>query len=452
MDYKGRKCLVLGMARSGIDAAALLEKAGAVVSVCDRKKLEDFNGSLDGVIAGGAAPLLGRDDTGVLDGMDEVVVSPGVPLTNPILQEAFKRNIPVTGEIELSYRLSKGLLIGIIGTNGKTTTTTLTGEIMKLAGKTTYVVGNIGDPFAGVAWDTADDSVTVCELSSFQMETVSTFRPAVSAVLNITEDHLNRHGTMENYVRQKEHVFMNQTGSDGVVLNWDDPVTRDMANRVNCRVIWFSRKEIPAFGAFILNGNVVYGTVEDYTVLCAADEVFIPGPHNLENALAATAITMYAGIDPAVIAHALKTFKGVEHRIETVRTVNGVTWINDSKGTNVDSTLKAIDTMKSPTVLILGGSEKNSDFKPLAERIKTGPISYCILIGDTGMRIAEALDEVGYTAYKYMDHDFEAALKECANLAEPGGNVLLSPACASFDMFTCFEHRGEEFKRIVLAM
>jgi UDP-N-acetylmuramoylalanine--D-glutamate ligase len=323
------------------------------------------------------------------------------------------------------------------------------GEIFKNAGRRTFVVGNIGTPYSGAAGEMKPGDVTVCEISSFMMETSRDFHPAICAVLNISEDHLNRHGTMEKYISLKERIFEKCTGDDVVVLNWDDPITKEMASRVKCKVAWFSSRNPVPFGAFVQSGNIVYGTPQDNKIVCAADEVYIPGEHNLKNALAATAMAMAAGIPAPVIRHTLRSFKGVEHRIEFVRELDGVRFINDSKGTNVDSSIQAVRAMNRPTVLILGGYDKHTDFTPLCQEIVKCPISRVVLIGDTAGQCEETLEKVGYHGWVHCGYDFKAAVEKAFELANPGGNVLLSPSCASFDMFKDYEERGRVFKDIV---
>ena len=445
-----QKAMVLGMARSGIAAAKLLLLRGAEVWVCDTKKREDFNGALDELEKGGAHLLLNeKHPEEHLAGLDLLVVSPGVPVEHPAIEKAKALGVEVVGEIEYAYRESTGLLLAVTGTNGKTTTVTLLGEIFKNAGRTTHVVGNIGTPYSGAVPEMRPGDVTVCEISSFMMETSSRFHPAVSAVLNISEDHMNRHHTMARYIALKERIFENSGVNDFVVLNWDDPVTREMAQRAKCQVVWFSSREEVPFGAFVRDGSVVFGTPAECSVICRADEITIPGEHNLRNALAATAMATVAGIPAAVIRHTLRTFQGVEHRIEFVRELDGVRFINDSKGTNVDSTIQAVRAMKRPTVLILGGYDKHCDFTPLVEVIQENPIERIVLIGATANQIAQTLDKCGYTAYEHCGTDFEKAVRRSFELAEEGGNVLFSPSCASFDMFTDYEARGRIFKEIV---
>ncbi len=450
---KDKKVLVFGMARSGIAAAKLLLQRGAKVTICDSKAEADFDGALDELKANGATLLLGEahpEDR--VEGMDALVVSPGIPVEHPAVERAKALGVEVMGEVEYAYREATGLLVAITGTNGKTTTTSLLGEMFKNAGKRTFVVGNIGTPYSGAAGQTRPGDVTVCEISSFMMETSSKFHPAICAVLNISEDHLNRHGTMEKYIALKERIFENCVGDDWVVLNWDDPVTRDMAGRVKCRVGWFSsRNEVP-FGAFVKDGVIAYGTAHDFKPICPAAELYIPGEHNLKNALAATAMAMAAGVPAPVIRHTLKTFKGVEHRIEFVRELDGVRFIDDTKGTNVQSTIQAVRAMDRPTVLILGGYDKHTDFTPLCEEILKCPIARIVLIGDTAKQFEQTLEKVGYHAWTHAGYDFKKAIDMAFEQANPGGNVLLSPCCASFDMFHNAEERGEMFKEIVNAM
>ena len=448
-----KKAMVLGMARSGIACAKLLLLRGAEVIVCDSKAEAEFGGKLDELKAAGATFQLGeKHPEDHLEGLDQLIVSPGIPVDHPAIVRAKALGVEVMGEIEYAYRESTGLLIAITGTNGKTTTTTLVGEIFKNAGRTTHVVGNIGTPYSGAVPEMKPEDVTVCEISSFMMETSKEFHPAICAVLNISEDHLNRHGTMEVYIGLKERIFENSGADDTVVLNWDDPVTRDMANRAHCKVSWFSSHNVPPFGAFVVDGVIVYGTPDRNVSICKASEVFIPGDHNLQNALAAVAMTMAAGIEPAIIAHTLKTFKGVEHRIEFVRELDGVRFINDSKGTNVDSTIQAVRAMDRPTVLILGGSPKKTNYVPLGEEILKTPIVHIVLIGETAKEIQKALDVVGYRDYIHAGYDFKRAVALAREICPRGGNVLLSPACASFDMFDDYEARGRIFKGIVNAM
>ena len=447
---KVNRAMVLGMARSGIAAARLLLLRGASVVACDAKPREAFAGALDELEREGAQLLLGEPHPeDHLEGLDLLVVSPGIRIEHPAIVRAGELGIEVVGEVEYAYRESTGLLLAVTGTNGKTTTTKLAGDIFRNAGRTTWVVGNIGAPYSAAVPKMRPGDVTVCEISSFMMETASQFHPAVAAVLNISEDHMDRHKTMERYIALKERVFMNCGEDDFVVLNYDDPITKDMASRVRGRVVWFSSRNPVPYGAFVSDGKVVFGEADAFKPVCEVEEIAIPGEHNLKNALAATAMASVCGVPAPVIRHTLRTFQGVEHRIEFVRELDGVRFINDSKGTNVDSTIQAVRAMRKPTVLILGGYDKHCDFTPLVEEIKKCPISHIVLIGATAEQIAQTLDRCGYPAYERCGTDFEAAVRRAFELAEVGGNVLLSPSCASFDMFSDYEERGRVFKEIV---
>lgn len=349
----------------------------------------------------------------------------------------------------MASRLAKGTLVAVTGTNGKTTTVSLLGAIFREAGKIAHVAGNIGYPLSAAVMDSRYDDVLVAEVSSFQLETTETFHPLTAAVLNVTEDHLNRHGTMEVYTGLKKHIFDGQTAQDFAVLNYEDAACRRMAEQVKSRVLFFSRlHEVPQ-GAFVRDGQIVVRIGSEEKTVCSPEEIRIPGPHNLENALAATAIAFSRGVPAPVIRHALRTFPGVEHRIEFVRELDGVRFINDSKGTNVDSTIQAVRAMDRPTVLILGGYDKHTDFTPLCEEILRCPISRIVLIGDTAKQLENTLEKVGFHEWTHAGYDFKKAIGLAFSLANPGGNVLLSPGCASFDMFTDYEARGRIFKDIV---
>lgn len=452
-EVKGKRVLVCGMARSGIAAAKLLCELGAIVTISDLKKEEQFGKELDALRGGSCRFALGEAPDAYIAENDIMVISPGIAWTKPFVQSAVAQGLLVIGELELGARLTQGEMAAITGTNGKTTTTTLVGELFRASGKTTHVVGNIGYPITATAGISTADDVTVAEVSSYQCESISEFHPRVGAVLNITEDHIVRHGSMEVYIAMKRRIFDRQTAEDYAVFNWDDMTCREMAKGLAAKIVWFSRKEAVENGAYVEDGNIVFALNGNKMIVCKLEEVYIPGPHNLENALAAVAITGCMGVRADVMKQVLMTFKGVEHRIETVRTLDEITWINDSKGTNVDSTQKAIATMNKPTVLILGGSDKKVSFAPLAETIKDAPqITHCVLIGETAEQIRAALDAVGYTAYSMTGYDFDACLAKCRELATAGGNVLLSPACASFDMFKDFEDRGRIFKEKVMAL
>ena len=453
MEIQNKRIMICGMARSGIAAAKLLLDLGAVVTISDLKEEEKFGSDLDCLRTEKCIFALGCAPDAYIDKQDVMVISPGIAVAKPFVQKALSMGVEVIGELELGARLTKGLLLAITGTNGKTTTTTLTGEFFRAAGKTTHVVGNIGYPITATAGISTEADVSVAEVSSYQCETIDEFHPHVGAVLNISEDHLARHGTMQCYIDMKRRIFARQKEKDVAVFNYDDAACREMAKGLAAQVVWFSRTQQVECGACVKDGRVVLRWNGEEKDVCACEEILIPGPHNLENALAAVAIAGVCGVQTDVMRRVLMTFTGVEHRIETVRTLNGVTCINDSKGTNVDSTLKAIDTMTRPTVLILGGSDKKTNFDPLAKAIvESGNIAHCVLIGDTAAQLRDSLDRAGFAHYEMTGYDFDACLAACQKAAVAGGNVLLSPACASFDMFVDYEDRGRVFKKKVMAL
>lgn len=444
-----KKILVVGMARSGIAAAELLSRLGALPVISDTKSEEAFDGQLAHLRELGCEFRLGEEQTKLLEEVEGVIISPGVPIQAPLVIRAKELGLPLIGELELAASVLEGNMFAISGTNGKTTTVTLLWEIMKATGKTAHVGGNIGYPLSKVAMIARETSVTVVEVSSFQLETVQTFRPHIAALLNITEDHLNRHGTMEEYIRLKKRIFENQTKDDVAVLNKQDPILREMAEQLQSKVLFFSRTEPVEEGTCVQNGKMLWCHDGQQTYLCDTEKIRIPGNHNLENALAAAAMACAAGVEPEVIRDTLYTFAGVEHRIETVRCFEGVTYINDSKGTNVDSTIKAVQSMKVPTVIILGGFDKHTDFAPLCkEMVASGLISHAVIIGQTGDQIEHQLNEAGFHNITRAN-SMQDAVEKSRHLAVFGGNVLLSPACASFDMFRDFEQRGKVFKDIV---
>ncbi len=449
MDYEGKNVLVVGLARSGVAAARLLARHGARVTVNDSKTREALGEALAPL---DDLPLVWRLGCGaleLLEGQDALVISPGIPDTAPFVVRAREMGIYVIGELELAWQLSRGEMCAVTGTNGKTTTVTLLGEIFAQAGRHSWTVGNIGFPYSQAALEARDGDVLVCECSSFQMETIDTFHPKAAALLNITEDHLNRHGTMAEYTRLKMRMFENQTAEDVAVFNADDPALAPLAVQVKSRVMRFSRKREVEQGAFLRGDMMVLRWEGREENIIAPGEIYIPGPHNLENAMAAACVAYAMGVPGPVIAETLRKFRGVEHRIEFTRELDGVRWFNDSKGTNVDSTIRAVQTMNRPTVIILGGSDKHCDFTPLAkEMLATPSIREAVLIGLTANQIENTLVTNGWRNIHRAD-SMASAVALCRHLAKPGWNVLLSPACASFDMFRDFEERGRVFKQLV---
>lgn len=444
MEFKGKKIMVVGMAASGISAAKLLLKLGADVILYDAKSIENFDLS---ELKDDCILRLGADPMEVVKEADALVMSPGVPVKLPFVELAEQLGKPVIAEIELGYLTSLADFVCISGTNGKTTTTALTGEIFKNAGRRTFVLGNIGTPICEHSLDTKKGDVIVAETAALQLETIDSFHPRAAALLNVTEDHLNRFGTMEYYTACKMRMFENMTENDYAILNKDDKLASEQACNIKVpKLVWFSRKE-KVEGAFVRDGKIVFEYGDIKAQICQVEDIFIPGAHNLENALAAVSLAMVMGIKPEVIAHTLKTFKGVEHRIEFVKTVNGISFINDSKGTNPDATIKAIQAMKAPTVLILGGYDKNSNFDEMFGEFSEN-IKHIVILGATKKKIQDAANRAGFKNYTLVD-SFEEAVLKAYELAQFGGNVLLSPACASWDMFKCFEQRGDIFKQIV---
>ncbi len=448
---KGQKCLVVGSGVSGIAAARLLEEKGAEVI------LYDSNGKLDPEQVRAKLPADSRAKciTGALpDGLKEtvtgLVLSPGVPADQPWIEEFGRKGIPVLGEIELGFRWEKGKVIAITGTNGKTTTTTLVGEIMKahLGREKVFVVGNIGDPYTLEVTKTREDTVTVAEISSFQLETVRSFHPVVSAILNITPDHLNRHHTMENYVAVKQSVSARQTKEDLCVLNDRDPYTEEFAARCPARVVRFSSCRELAEGYFLRGDTICRakdGTVRQ--LLNIHRDMNLVGICNVENVMAAIAIAEGMQVPMETILRSIREFHAVEHRIEFVATRKGVDYYNDSKGTNPDAAIQGIRAMSKPTILIGGGYDKGSDYDEWIESFD-GKVKWLVLIGQTREKIAECAKRHGFDKIRFAD-GFDECLALCTELAEEGDAVLLSPACASWGMFANYEERGKIFKEYV---
>ncbi|MBS7262235.1 MAG: UDP-N-acetylmuramoyl-L-alanine--D-glutamate ligase [Eubacteriales bacterium] len=439
--------MIVGMAKSGQAAARRLLEAGHEVVLSDLRSVDKFNGELASLTADPRVTLrLGEKPDAYVGSVDKIVISPGVPIQSAFIAAAKERGIEVLGEIELAYRLNHAPVIGITGTNGKTTTTALIGQIMADAGRRTHVVGNIGTPYVCVE-DARPDDIFVAEISSFQLESIHTFRAHTALILNITEDHLNRHGTMEEYIRMKKRIFENQTAKDWAVLNRDDAILREISGLTG-RVVWFSRKEKPDEGAFVEDGWIKWRLDGKEESVVPVDEIKILGTHNLENALAAVAAARLNGVNAESIRGTLGRFQGVEHRLEYVTTIDGVDFINDSKGTNPDASIKAVEAVKGDMVVIAGGSEKKSDYRPFI-RSFGGRVRHMVLIGRTAGEIAAAAKECGYRSYSYHE-TFEGAIRAAfAEARRFGGTVLLSPACASFDMFEDYEQRGRIFKQIV---
>lgn len=444
---KDKKFLVAGTGISGIGAANLLLKIGVDVAIYDGNEKLNPDEIRQKLLKPDVDVVLGELTDEIIKQTDVMILSPGIAIDAPFVNRVRDNNIEIWGEIELAYRCAKGRLIGITGTNGKTTTTALTGEIMKNYFKEVFVVGNIGIPYTTTALDTEDDSITVAEISSFQLETIHNFHPIITAVLNITPDHLNRHYTMENYTNVKLSIAKNQTESEVCVLNYEDEILRKEAGKLNNRVVFFSSKSDLKEGVCLNGDNIVYRENGRETVICNVHSMQLVGIHNVENVMAASAIAVNMNVPAEIIRKTIENFKSVEHRIEYVTTKEGVIYYNDSKGTNTDASIKAIEAMDKQTVLIAGGYDKGSEYDDWLEAFN-GKIKKLILIGTTKQKIADTAKRHGYHDYEFAD-TLEEAVKRAAKTAVSGEVVLLSPACASWDMFKSYEERGELFKEYV---
>ncbi|NLK00630.1 MAG: UDP-N-acetylmuramoyl-L-alanine--D-glutamate ligase [Clostridia bacterium] len=450
MIKKGMKVLIVGGGKTGQAAAKTLHDLGAHITLTDIRKKEDLENSIKGLsnlklnIFAGGYPHVSRENTQL------VIVSPGVPLDIPPIKDAYDNGIPVWSEIELAFRLFDAPMIAVTGTNGKTTTTALIGEIFRNAGRPTVVAGNIGLPLIEKIGAITKEHIVVLELSSFQLESINKFRAKVAILLNLTPDHMDRHGTFENYMGAKENIFFNQGPDDFSILNYDDVNVRGMAEKTKGNVIFFSLQHTLKQGAYLDGDNICLALKNKKVVLCDRGDVFIKGEHNLQNALAASAAAGIMGVSFEYIKESLKTFPGVAHRLEFVAEKNKVKYINDSKGTNPDATIKAIGAYEEPIILIAGGRNKGSDFNDLSLMVKEN-VKTLILMGEAAEEIRASLDERGFKDI-HMVTSMEEAVTLASKKAVPGEVVLLSPACASWDMFESYEERGDLFKKQVMAL
>ena len=443
-----QKVLVAGSGISGIAAAKLLlAKGGEVVLYDGNDKLDAEKIKKNFDEDAKVSVVLGELKRTDLLGVELSVVSPGIPLDAPFVTVLDEAGVPIWSEIQLAYHCAKGKLAAITGTNGKTTTTALTGEIMKSFYDSVFVVGNIGEPYTAHALETEESSVTVAEVSSFQLETIMDFRPNVSAILNITPDHLDRHKTMECYTQVKESITKNQKDGDTCVLNYDDTVLREFGETLKINVVYFSSREKLKKGYYLEDGKIVYNDGSKVTEIVDISELKLLGRHNHENVMAAVAISMNMDVPLEKIQEVIRKFEAVEHRIEFVTERFGVKYYNDSKGTNPDAAMQAIKAMPGPTILIAGGYDKHSEFDEWIESFD-GKVRYLVLIGQTRDKIAECAKRHGFTDIMYAE-DLLEAVQVCASYANPGDNVLLSPACASWGQFKNFEERGTKFKEYV---
>lgn len=440
--YENKKVLVIGMARSGIAAAKLLYNKGAIVTINDTK-VEMTQAVLD--LKGRVRFDLGGAPKNITS-YDLVVMSPGVPTDLPFVLEAKNAGVVVIGALELGYQFAKGHFYGITGTNGKTTTTTLTNDIFNTAGEDAYAVGNIGNPLADLAETSTDNTRFVTEVSSFQLESTDQFNVHIAAILNLAPDHLNRHKTMEAYVEAKCRLFENQTSSDYLLLNHDDLNTRNLdVSNAKSKIVYFSKEKLDK-GIYVEAGKI-FVDLEEKTFIMDVEDIRVPGPHNIENVLAAAGIAFIAGIKPEYIKKAVHAFKGVAHRLEYVGTYKGIYCYNDSKGTNPESSIVGVNSMTKPTLLIAGGMDKGSVFDAFTETFK-GKVKHLILLGETKELIKSTAAAQGFEATSFVE-TMEEAVKLAFDLGEEGDALLLSPACASWDMYPSFEVRGEHFKSCI---
>ena len=461
MDVKAKRVLVVGLGKSGVASALFLASRGARVTVSDAKREDKLRDQIPALLERGITVETGKHGERTFRDQDLIVVSPGVPNDLAQLQAARQRGIPVIGEIELTARCFEertgeggigGKIVAITGSNGKTTTTTLVGEIIASGGRKTLVGGNIGTPAITFVEQSSPDTWIVLEISSFQLETIERFRPHIAAVLNITPDHLDRHGSMEKYIAAKARIFENQGAGDFAVLNADQEVTRRLGSNLTSQILWFSREQAGTHaterGAFVRDGAIVFRDGERLTEIMPLSEIALKGAHNVENVLAAVAIGMAAGIEPAAVRRAVKDFRAVEHRLEYVSTLRGVQYYNDSKATNVDATVKALESFPANVHLILGGRDKDSDYSELNPLI-AARVKRVYTIGEAAAKI-EA--QIGDAAPVTRAQTLDAAVHQAAESAVSGDIVLLAPACASYDQFTSYEHRGRVFKQLVQAL
>ncbi len=450
MDLNNKRVLVVGLGKSGVASALFLKAHGARVTVSDSKSEEQFGDEIPMLLDHGIAVETGRHGERTFQGQDLIVVSPGVPVDAPPLVQARALGETVIGEIELAARFLPGPIVAITGSNGKTTTTTLAGEIVAAGGHSTVVGGNIGTPAISLVEGASEKTIAVLEVSSFQLETIETFRPKIAVVLNVTPDHLDRHRTFEAYVDAKARIFENQRANDFAVLNADDLTCESLASRTHAQVFWFSRAKEVKQGAYARYGRILFrdassGQTSGQREIMLVSEIPLKGAHNVENVLAAVCVGSLMGCSPEAIRQTIRNFKAVEHRLEYVATIRGVEYYNDSKATNVDATIKAIESFPANIHLILGGKDKGSDYSVLNDLLRQR-VKRVYTIGAAAAKIESQIQ--GATAIVHAE-TLETAVKRAAVDAQAGDTVLLAPACASFDQFKNYEQRGKIFKEVV---
>ena len=444
MDFKNKNTLVVGLARSGVSAANLLHKLGANVTVTDEKGEDELLENIKRLSKGVSLKLGGHDSVNINE-IDLTIISPGVPWDSPFLNKLRRKGIRIMSEVEFAFQQLQAPFIAITGTNGKTTTTTLTGDMLKRGGKKVFVGGNIGNPLCEEVLNGGNSELVLSEISTFQMEGIETFKPYISAILNITPDHLDRHESMDEYIELKKRVFINQDENDYMILNLDDEIAAGFSTEVRGKKVFFSRLKEVENGAFVREDKIIFKNDGREETVCSLKDLKLIGVHNIENTLASVAISGICGISGKIMRDVISEFKGIKHRMELVREIRGIRFINDSKGTNVGATVKSLQSFNEPIILIAGGKDKGSDYLPLKGLIEDR-VKFLILIGDAKKKIAKSLN--GFKN-KIEADTLENAVKEGYKRAKNGDIVLLSPACASFDMFRDYEDRGEQFKEIV---
>ncbi|MBI4777861.1 UDP-N-acetylmuramoyl-L-alanine--D-glutamate ligase [Candidatus Desantisbacteria bacterium] len=446
IDVKGKIVTVVGLGRSGLAASKLLHKIGAIVRATDTKPMDSLDSGIEGLRLSGIEIETGKNTPKFFDGSQLIVLSPGIPGNIPVIARSIAGGVPVISEIELGWQCLQGQrVVGITGTNGKTTTTTLIGEILKTSGMNLFVGGNIGTPLCEKVLELEKDTAVILEISSFQLEEIDRFRANISVFLNLTPDHLDRYKDMDEYTRAKARIFDNQTPFDFSVLNADYDTVLSLARHGEAEQIYFSRqKRLNHSGVYLENGKIVANIYGQRLSICKQEDVRIPGPYNLENAMAATAVALLLKIPSEIIAKTLRGFKGVEHRMELTEVINGIRFINDSKATNVDSVLCALNSFPSPIVLIAGGKDKGCDYRRLTPLLNE-KVRAMVLLGEAAERIEK---ESGFKP-SYRTSSLEEAVLTSYQAASTGDTVLFSPACSSFDMFKNYEERGRIFKEIV---
>ena len=447
MELNGKRALVVGLGKSGVASALFMKAHGARVTVSDTKSGDELRNEIPVLLDHGITVETGGHGERTFRGQDLIVVSPGVPVDAPPLVQARSLGETVIGEVELAAQFLHGPIVAITGSNGKTTTTTLTGEIIAASGFPVLVGGNIGTPAISLAERAKPETTIVLEISSFQLETIQTFRPKIAVVLNVTPDHLDRHRTFEIYTEAKARIFENQQGSDFAVLNADDPTCVAMGARTRAQVFWFNRHKEVQQGTWVRDGNIVFRDSKGQREILQVSEIPLKGAHNLENVLAAVCSAVLMGCSPQRIRQAVRDFKAVEHRLEFVATVNGVDYYNDSKATNVDATIKAIESFPANIHLILGGKDKGSDYTVLNDLIRQR-VKRIYTIGAAAAKIESQVKGAEIVHAETLEN----AIRKAQSVAQAGDVVLLAPACASFDQFKNYEHRGKVFKEVVAGL